>query len=201
VDRASVEKSILNASNWSSGHMYRTSYHDMSKKEAVPLKQYAIPKYAGFIPGNTGNSELGRSYTKITRRCFGKEDNFQKTHTRFQSEEFLTEQRGFDKTRPTFFRGYGKETRLIPHPALDEEWSTTFRKTYLKPNNRAKPNAHQKLSVAECEFDNTLTNGYRASTIATGFQANAQLFDETSWKTENNTHTDILRTEYRNRYN
>lgn len=58
----------------------------MSKKEAVPLKQYAIPKYAGFIPGKDGNSELGRSYTKISRRCFGKEDNFQKTHTRFASE-------------------------------------------------------------------------------------------------------------------
>jgi len=39
------------------------------------------------------------------------------------------------------------------------------------------------------------------STIASGFQANAQLFDETSWKTEKNTHTDIIRTEYRNRFN
>ena len=39
------------------------------------------------------------------------------------------------------------------------------------------------------------------STIASGFQANAQLFDETSWKTEGNVHTDIIRTEYRNRYN
>ena len=39
------------------------------------------------------------------------------------------------------------------------------------------------------------------STIASGFQANSQLFDETSWKTENNTHTDIVRTEYRNRFN
>jgi len=27
------------------------------------------------------------------------------------------------------------------------------------------------------------------------------LFDETSWRTEGNTHTDIIRTEYRNRYN
>jgi hypothetical protein len=27
------------------------------------------------------------------------------------------------------------------------------------------------------------------------------LFDETSWKTEGNVHTDIVRTEYRNRYN
>lgn len=37
--------------------------------------------------------------------------------------------------------------------------------------------------------------------MASGFQANAQLFDETSWKTEKNLHTDIIRTEYRNKYN
>jgi len=55
---------------------------------------------------------------------------------------FLTEQRHFDKTRPTYFRGYGKETLLKPHEAIGEQWSTTFRKTYLDPNNRAKPNAH-----------------------------------------------------------
>ena len=81
----------------------------------------------------------------------------------------MADQKTFDNTRPTFFRGYGKETLLRPHPALHEEWSTTFRKTYLKPNNRAKPNAHQKLSVGECEFDNSLGEGYRHSTIASGF--------------------------------
>ena len=81
----------------------------------------------------------------------------------------MTDQRAFDKTRPTFFRGYGKETLLRPHPALHEEWSTTFRKTYLKPDNRAKPNALQKLTVAECEFDNSLKEAKRMSTIASGF--------------------------------
>ena len=58
--------------------MYRTSSHDMTVGKApVPYKAYAVPKYAGFIPGKDGNSELGRSYTKITRRCFNKETNFQ----------------------------------------------------------------------------------------------------------------------------
>ena len=90
---------------------------------------------------------------------------------------------------------------MAPHPALHEEWSTTFRKTYLDPRVRTKPNAGQKLSVADCEFDNTLSEANRRSTLASGFQANAQLFDETSWKTESNVHTDIIRTEYRNRYN
>jgi hypothetical protein len=90
---------------------------------------------------------------------------------------------------------------LAPHPALEEQWSTTFRKTFLKPNYRTKPNAHTQMPVAEIEFDNGLKEAKRSSTIASGFQANSQLFDETSWKTEKNTHTDIIRTEYRNRYN
>jgi hypothetical protein len=122
-----------------------------------------------FVPGNNGNSELGRSYTKITRRCLVKEEGFQKTHERFRSTDFKTDQRAFDKTRPNFFRGYGKTTMLAPHPCLYEEWSTSFRKTYLKPNDRAKPNANAKLPVGNCEFDNSLTNGYRHSTIASGF--------------------------------
>jgi hypothetical protein len=46
-----------------------------------------------------------------------------------------------------------------------------------------------------------LAEANRASTIASGFQNNAQLFDETSWATEKNLHTDIIRSEYRNRYN
>jgi hypothetical protein len=66
----------------------------------------------------------------------------------------MQDNRTFDKTRPQFFRGYGKTTWLAPHPCLNEEWSTTFRKTYLNPNNRTKPNANTKLSVKDNEFDN-----------------------------------------------
>lgn len=62
---------------------------------------------------------------------------------------------------------------LIPHPSLYEEWSTTFRKTYLNPQNRTKPNAHIKLNVSDCEFDNSMREQYRKKTIASGFQANA----------------------------
>ncbi len=56
-------------------------------QKPVPLKSYSIPKYAGFIPGAKGNSELGRTFSKITRRCFVKEDEFQKNHDRFKSIE------------------------------------------------------------------------------------------------------------------
>ena len=53
----------------------------------------------------------------------------------------------------------------------------------------------------DIEFDEKMTESYRFRTKASGFQNNAQLFDETTWKTEKNLHADITRTEYRNRYN
>ena len=65
----------------------------------------------------------------------------------------MYDQKTFDKTRPSFFRGYGKTTKLRPHEALHEEWSTTYRKTFHKPNDRSKPVAHQKATVGNCEFD------------------------------------------------
>jgi hypothetical protein len=46
-----------------------------------------------------------------------------------------------------------------------------------------------------------MKESYRTGTLSSGFQNNAQLFDETTWKTERNLHTDIKRTEYRMRYN
>jgi hypothetical protein len=91
VDRTSMTNFNKSQNAWSNGNMYRTSYNDMSKKKPVENKNYAIPKYSGFIPGMRGNSELGRVYTKITRRCYDKEDNFQKSHDRFQSVDFMVD--------------------------------------------------------------------------------------------------------------
>jgi hypothetical protein len=90
---------------------------------------------------------------------------------------------------------------VIPHPCLDEEWSTTFRKTYRKPAERTKPTANIKLPTGECTFDETMRVNHRRTTTAGGYGMNSSLFDETSWATEGNLHTDIKRTEYRNRYN
>ena len=72
-------------------------------------------------------------------------------------------------TRPAFFRGYGKETRVVPHPCIGEKWSTTMRETYLKPNTRTKATAFTKFPVGEQEFDNNLEEAKRRSTIASGF--------------------------------
>ena len=78
--RPSIDKEALRTHSegrsWSANHSYRTSYHDMSKKAPPELKNYAVPKYAGFIPGANANSELQKTYTNISRRCFDKEKTF-----------------------------------------------------------------------------------------------------------------------------
>ena len=45
-----------------------------------------------------------------------------------------------------------------------------------------------------------MQESFLKATISSGYQSNAKLQDETSWKTEANTHTDQIRTEYRNRF-
>ena len=58
---------------WTQTNMFRTSYNDMSVKSPVAKKTYVIPKYQGYIPGKDAESELGRGFTKISRRCFSPE--------------------------------------------------------------------------------------------------------------------------------
>jgi hypothetical protein len=101
------------------------------------------------------------------------EDFFKFQHLTISLCRLLADHQTFDKTRPAFFRGYGKETFLEPHPCLDEEWSTTFRKTYLKPLSRSKPNIYQKRAGKDIEFDEKMKESYRYKTKATGFQANS----------------------------
>jgi hypothetical protein len=58
---------------------------------------------------------------------------------------------------------------LPPHPAYEEEWSTSFRKTYLQPNERSKAVSNTKAPVGELEFDNSMKEGYRKKAYASGF--------------------------------
>lgn len=173
IDRTSIEKFSETKQAWSESHMYRTSYTDMNSKSPAPKNTYVIPKYAGFIPGSKGNSELGRTSTKISRRCYEKEEHQSFGHRRWASNGFHNDCKTFDETRPSFHRGYGKETRVKPHPCLDEEWSTTFRKTYRKPSERTYPTAHKRINTGDFTNDETQRVNERPITAASGFQANA----------------------------
>ena len=54
------------------------------------------------------------------------------------------------------------------------------------------------------DFDNTMAlpaNRGKANVTASGFATAMNFFDGSTWKTEKNLHTDMIRTEYRNRFN
>ena len=93
-------------------------------------------------------------------------------------------------------------TNVKPHECCnDPKWSTTFRLSMRPPNDRSKPAAFTRAPIKALPFDKQLTTGYRASTKASGFVENSTLFDGTGWVPAKNLHSDLIRTEYRMRFN
>lgn len=59
------------------------------------------------------------------------------------------------------------------------------------------------MSLADKDFDNTMKNTIRGKGLVTasGFGTAMTFFDGTTWVPDKNLHTDMVRTEYRNRFN
>lgn len=78
--------------------------------------------------------------------------------------------------------------------------NSTQRKTYRDPRDFARPTWRARHSSMGFDPDNSPT--LEASKAkASGYIGNSTLFDGTGWETEKNLHTDMFRTEYRNRFN
>lgn len=87
------------------------------------------------------------------------------------------------------------------HPAIKGDvYNTTARKSYREPNARSKPN--WRLRKSNGDFEPTgapVCPKWNAQ--ASGFVQNSTLFDGTGWVPDRNLHSDMIRTEYRNRFN
>ena len=89
-----------------------------------------------------------------------------------------------------------------PHPAInDAKWTTTTRQYFTKPEQRLKPNIRQSASCKNLLFDNTMKDSSRPLTTASGFWKNRQTGDGLTLMPEKVWHGDMIRTEYRNRFN
>lgn len=78
--------------------------------------------------------------------------------------------------------------------------NSTQRKTFRDPREIAKPTwraRHSSMDFDPDRSDVLATDKAKAS----GYIGNSTLFDGTTWETEKNLHTDMFRTEYRNRFN
>jgi hypothetical protein len=78
--------------------------------------------------------------------------------------------------------------------------NSTSRKTFRDPREIAKPTWRARhVSV---DFDPDRSHMHQTYKVqASGYNLNSNLFDGTGWETEKNLHTDMYRTEYRNRFN
>lgn len=83
----------------------------------------------------------------------------------------------------------------------DHKPTTIFRKSFRKPTEKARPNAVQRMSCGNLLFDPKMKEAWRPVTAASGFSVNATLFDGRGWLPDKVMHSDMVRTEYRNRYN
>ena len=78
--------------------------------------------------------------------------------------------------------------------------NSTSRKTFRDPRVVARPTWRTRHASIDFDPDRAKeTASHRAK--ASGYILNSTLFDGTGWETEKNLHTDMMRTEYRNRFN
>lgn len=78
--------------------------------------------------------------------------------------------------------------------------NSTSRKTYQDPRTLARPTWRARHTSVDFDPKNSKVPD-TAKVKASGYIGNSTLFDGTGWVTEKNLHTDMYRTEYRNRFN
>jgi hypothetical protein len=87
------------------------------------------------------------------------------------------------------------------HPAIRGDiYTTTTAKTFRNPQTRSKPNWRERVKGRDFPSRSRSQAGARF-VPASGYVMNSTLFDGTGWVPEKNLHTDMVRTEYRNRFN
>jgi len=184
---------------------------------SVDRKNMVIPKYAGYVPQIRANSLMQKRITEQSRDVLTK-DNIDEQEQTMASTGFnpihIPKQ---DDTLISTSRFHGGRTLPNTHPANHSNYSpreTTFRASYRNPNSLPREvwrnrNRDQEFSgertlepVAHVT-DKTNLYGPRMALInnCSGYVMNATLWDSTSWNTEENLHTDQMRTQYRKQFN
>ena len=185
---------------WRNTNMYRTSYNDMRDKSPPANKNTVVPGYAGYLPGVKPNNIFSKTYAKVSRKSLNRE-NVEKGPSVFASTGFnakiIPRQ---DETLHCVHHKYGKTTIMDTHPAIKGDiYNTTTAKTYRHPRNRHHPNWRSR--VKHEDFDPSSRRSTSPCTRASGYVMNSTLFDGTGWVPDKNLHSDMIRTEYRNRFN
>ena len=100
-------------------------------------------------------------------------------------------------------RRYGTRTMFDTSKNVQPEnyFTTTNRASFLSPKAHDKPNWRTRDNSITFENAAKLQVHRRSDTLASGYGSNRQEWDGTTWKTEKNLHSDMMRTSYRNGFN
>lgn len=186
---------------WSNANFYRTSYNDMRSPEPVKNKNMVVPGYQGYMPGVVPNNKFANTISETSRKVFNER--------KLDQKQYLFATTGFnsinipkhDETLHGVSHRHGKATIMDTHPNWKKKrMNSTTRKTFRDPREVPKPNWRQRHASVDFDPDHSkITTSYKAR--QSGYIGNSTLFDGTGWETEKNMHTDMFRTEYRNRFN
>lgn len=82
-------------------------------------------------------------------------------------------------------------------------WSTNSRDSFQPPRVRERPTYRTRLPSKDAEFDHDMIIPRRGKSkeTASGFVTSMTLCDGKTWVPERNLNSDMIRTEYRNRFN
>lgn len=186
---------------WTAKNFYRTSYNDMRIREPIKNKNMVVPGYQGYMPGVVANNKFAHTISETSRKAFSAKKLDEKPHmystTGFNSSRIPKH----DQTLHGVSHKFGKGTIMDTHPNFHKKrMNSTSRKVFKDP--RALPKPTWRARHASIDFDpDRSKETTRYSAKASGYIGNSTLFDGTGWETEKNLHTDMFRTEYRNRFN
>ena len=180
---------------WTSKNQYRTSSLDMSQKFPAAPKTYAIPGYAGYIPG-LADTPLEKNFTVISKEQFCR-DTYLPART---TDSFPNRPLGggLEDEYHTISRFHGKSTIPITHPNYqDNLWLTSSSFSYVN-QEKLRPKIYRKTNYSPTKSQKVSN---RAKTAASGFVQNSTLFDGHGWLPIEKLHGDMTVSEYRNRFN
>eukprot|EP01017_Pseudomicrothorax_dubius_P013540 TRINITY_DN16009_c0_g1_i1.p1 TRINITY_DN16009_c0_g1~~TRINITY_DN16009_c0_g1_i1.p1 ORF type:complete len:207 (-),score=26.48 TRINITY_DN16009_c0_g1_i1:89-709(-) len=173
--------------------MYRSSYSLMRKRDPIPLKSYAIPGYAGFVPGLKSNDEYGQNYTSITKKLLNNPDlGYNKYGLSSTGSNWKNVKYERDEAISSSHK-FGKQTWTNTHPAW---WTRTKisqnADTYRDPRGQTAPTFSET---------NPRLENHNPMTRTSGFNTNCLTFDGIGWVPERVLDAPRDKTEYRDNFN
>lgn len=193
---------------WTSHNQYRTSTHDMRSSSPPKNKTFAMPGYKGIVPGTKSDNNFGKTFTKISREQFTREIYLPTKPTEFFPNRPVVQTAmgrtlgkfggGLDDEYHTVSRFHGKSTLNKEHPNyVCDPWTTTSKEAFKPQESERK---HIFRTTKEDKWKKTLAN-QAEGTKSSGFIKNWLACDGSGWLPIKAFHGDMVRTEYRMKFN